>query len=422
MRASQNISVRIINYSLIVSILIVQFGCKSRSGKTEEKANLTSYVNPFLGTAPLTDPSIIGYNPPEGWRVWAGLTYPGSSLPNAMVQLSPITEFGSGAGYEYEDDEIYGFTHTNKGHWNLCNLPILPVSAEAQVPFKSKFTHDNEEASPGFYQVYLDDYGVNVRLTSTLRGAIHEYTFSNKNRSIVFKLGKANNGVSDWDISTSNRNEISGYQRVGGDKVHFFAKLSHDIKNVHIENQGKPEGYAKIELENGKAEEVILKVGISYVSIENAKNNLEKEIGNRSFDEVHEQAIETWEALLGAIKVKGGTKKQKQIFYSSLYRAFLWPALRSDLNGEFSDVEGKIKKADFRYYTLPSFWDTYRNKLVLLNMLQPDVAKDVIRSVIDRGENNGFIPTFFHGDHAASFISAAYNMGITDFEVQKAYD
>ncbi|HCV82745.1 MAG TPA: glycoside hydrolase family 92 protein, partial [Zunongwangia profunda] len=182
------------------------------------------------------------------------------------------------------------------------------------------------------------------------------------------------------------------------------------------------EGYAKIELENGKAEEVILKVGISYVSIENAKNNLEKEIGNRSFDEVHEQAIETWEALLGAIKVKGGTKKQKQIFYSSLYRAFLWPALRSDLNGEFSDVEGKIKKADFRYYTLPSFWDTYRNKLVLLNMLQPDVAKDVIRSVIDRGENNGFIPTFFHGDHATSFISAAYNMGITDFEVQKAYD
>ena len=180
MRASQNISVRIINYSLIVSILIVQFGCKSRSGKTEEKANLTSYVNPFLGTATLTDPSIIGYNPPEGWRVWAGLTYPGSSLPNAMVQLSPITEFGSGAGYEYEDDEIYGFTHTNKGHWNLCNLPILPVSAEAQVPFKSKFTHDNEEASPGFYQVYLDDYGVNVRLTSTLRGAIHEYTFSNK--------------------------------------------------------------------------------------------------------------------------------------------------------------------------------------------------------------------------------------------------
>ena len=422
MRASQNISVRIINYSLIVSILIVQFGCKSRSSKTEEKANLTSYVNPFLGTAPLTDPSIIGYNPPEGWRVWAGLTYPGSSLPNAMVQLSPITEFGSGAGYEYEDDEIYGFTHTNKGHWNLCNLPILPVSAEAQVPFKSKFTHDNEEASPGFYQVYLDDYGVNVRLTSTLRGAIHEYTFSNKNRSIVFKLGKANNGVSDWDISTSNRNEISGYQRVGGDKIHFFAKLSHDIKNVHIENQGKQEGYAKIELENGKAEEVILKVGISYVSIENAKNNLEKEIGNRSFDEVHEQAIETWEALLGAIKVKGGTKKQKQIFYSSLYRAFLWPALRSDLNGEFSDVEGKIKKADFRYYTLPSFWDTYRNKLVLLNMLQPDVAKDVIRSVIDRGENNGFIPTFFHGDHATSFISAAYNMGITDFEVQKAYD
>jgi putative alpha-1,2-mannosidase len=163
--------------------------------------DVTKWVNPFIGTAPLTDPALIGYTPPADWRIWAGLTFPGSALPNAMVQLSPITKWGSGAGYEYEDSEILGFAHTNKGHWNLCNLPVLPISAEAVYPFKGSFSHGKENASPGYYQVYLDNYAVNVRLTSTLRTGIHEYQFDDpKGRRILFGLGKANNGVSDWMI------------------------------------------------------------------------------------------------------------------------------------------------------------------------------------------------------------------------------
>ncbi|MEJ7684177.1 MAG: hypothetical protein WKG06_41260 [Segetibacter sp.] len=97
----------------------------STAGKSQTATAYTKYVNTFVGTAPLTDSAILGYNLPKGWRSWAGLTFPGSSLPNAMVQLSPITEYGSGAGYEYEDTVILGFAHTNKGHWNLCNIPIL---------------------------------------------------------------------------------------------------------------------------------------------------------------------------------------------------------------------------------------------------------------------------------------------------------
>ncbi|MFW6268062.1 MAG: glycoside hydrolase family 92 protein, partial [Marinilabiliaceae bacterium] len=107
-----------------IILMAVVLGC-SQSG-----TSFTSYVNPFLGTAPLTDSADIGYEPPDGWRVWAGLTFPGAALPNGMVQLSPITEFGSGAGYEYEDSVIHGFAHTNKGHWNLCHIPVLPVSGE----------------------------------------------------------------------------------------------------------------------------------------------------------------------------------------------------------------------------------------------------------------------------------------------------
>ena len=125
--------------------------------KSQPITNYSKYVNPFIGTAPLTDSAILGYNLPKGWRSWAGLVFPGSSLPNAMVQLSPITEYGSGAGYEYEDSVIYGFTHTNKGHWNLCNIPILPVSnlADTTNKFGSRFSHKNESASPAFYQVLL---------------------------------------------------------------------------------------------------------------------------------------------------------------------------------------------------------------------------------------------------------------------------
>lgn len=135
------------------------------SGKSQSATGYTKYVNTFVGTAPLTDPKILGYTLPEGWRSWAGLTFPGSSLPNAMVQLSPITQYGSGAGYEYEDSVIYGFTHTNKGHWNLCNIPILPLSNPGAT-FGSRFTHKQESASPGFYQVYLNDYNVNVNNTT----------------------------------------------------------------------------------------------------------------------------------------------------------------------------------------------------------------------------------------------------------------
>jgi Glycosyl hydrolase family 92 N-terminal domain len=107
-------------------VAVVVFLAAACSLKAEKQ--LVTYVNPFLGTAPLTNSAEIGFKPP--WRVWAGLTFPGSSVPNAMVQLSPITKFGSGAGYEYENNVIHAFAHSNKGHWNLCNIPILPITGD----------------------------------------------------------------------------------------------------------------------------------------------------------------------------------------------------------------------------------------------------------------------------------------------------
>lgn len=411
-----------INVIILLLVIVSAVSCKTQSIGTNNKKSPAAYVNTFIGSAPLQDPKIVGYIPPKDWRVWAGLTYPGASLPNAMVQLSPITEFGSGAGYEYEDTLIYAFTHTNKGHWNLCNIPILPVSGnvKADNKFVSRFSHDRESAGAGYYKVYLEDYKVQANLTSTLRTGFHQYIFDEPtNRHIVFDLSKANNRINNWDIEREG-NALKGYQQSGRERVYFYATLNEEIVDMQVTGDKKRTGLALIKLKDGD-KPVELRIALSYVSTDNAKLNHQAEIANRSFDQVQSDAFNTWNQQLSKIEVKGGTEKQKQLFYSSFYRAFLWPALRSDVNGEYTDEKHKVVKADFNYYTVPSLWDTYRNKLVLLGIVSPKVTSDVIKSLKDMGDKTGFIPTFFHGDHAAPFITGSYLRGINDFDVKGAY-
>ncbi|MBZ4191946.1 GH92 family glycosyl hydrolase [Niabella beijingensis] len=396
------------------------------SGKVSEAQETTSfgkYVNPFIGTTPVTDSAILGYRLPDGWRPWSGLVFPGSSLPNAMVQLSPITEYGSGAGYEYEDTLIYGFTHTNKGHWNLCNIPVLPFSGTGDDrTHVSRFSHGRESASPAYYQVYLEDYKINVQLTSTLRCGYHRYEYGNNvNRKILFDLARANNRVTGWMIDQVDPSTVKGYQVAGGDKIYFYAVLNKKIAGLQKIMEGAAEGRAIVDVADGDKTPVELRIGLSFVSTENARENLEQEIGQQSFDAIRKTGAAVWEKKLSAIQVKGGTEKQRQLFYSSLYRSLLWPALRSDVNGEYTDVKKQVVKAAFNYYTIPSLWDTYRNKDVLLSIVSPDVALDVIRSLKDIGDKTGFIPTFFHGDHAASTITGAYLRGIRNFDVKDVY-
>jgi predicted alpha-1,2-mannosidase len=378
------------------------------------------YVNPFLGTAPLTNPADIGFKPP--WRVWAGLVFPGASVPNAMVQLSPITRFGSGAGYEYENPQIYAFAHTNKGHWNLCNIPFLPVSGDVNPSdFGSTFSHKNESAHPGYYQVYLERYGINAELTSTLRTGYHRYTYKDnvQPKKLVVNLAVSNERIKDWKIEQDGENAFKGFQEAS-EKVFFYAVSNYKIEGIE-RLKGAKADLPVVDFADG-SKPVEIKIGLSFVSTENAKENLDKELGDKSFETVKAEASATWEKLLSKIQVSGGTERQKMLFYSCLYRSFLWPALRSDVNGEYTDVKGAIVKAGFQYYTLPSLWDDYRNKLVLLGMISPDVTVDVIRSLIDRGEKTGFIPTFFHGDHAAPFIAGSYLRGLRGYDIKSAYN
>ena len=384
---------------------------------------LTDYVNPFLGTATLWEKADLGYERHWTTRTWGAEVFPGSSVPNAMVQLSPITMFRSGAGYQYEDTLIYGFSHTNKGHWNLLHLPILPVTdGFAPSDYCSGYSHDNESAAPGYYQVFLKRYGVNAELTSTLRCAYHKYTFPNDaDKKLLIDITRTNNPVRDYSIKQEDEYTFSGNQNAEGN-IRFYAVSNYKIKDIINLKDSGHEVYIVNYADSKGGKPLEVKIGFSFVSVENAKMNLEAEMLDKNFNQVRDEASETWENLLSKIQVEGGTEREKGIFYSCLYRSFLWPALRSDVNGEYTDVQGNVCNNGFRYYTNPSFWDDYRNKLILLGMISPDVTTDVIKSITDKGEkSNGYMPTFFHGDHASTFVAGNWLRGIRDFDLNRAY-
>ena len=400
------------NYISIVILLFV-------TTYSQAQKQLTKYVNPFLGTATLWDSTDIGYKPTH--RTWGAEVFPGSSLPNAMVQLSPVTQFRSGSGYQYEDTVIYAFIHTSKGHWNLCHIPLLPATGTISPDnYCSAYSHKKESAHPGYYQVYLERYKVNAELTSTLRCAFHRYTFKDgQPKKLIADLSTSNERVRSWEIQQEGENIFKGFQQAG-EKMYFYAVSNHKISNIESLKKDKKEISVVNFIDAAKPLE--LQIGFSFVSIKNAKENLEKEMLGKSFAQVRKEATDTWEALLSKITVSGGTERQKGIFYSTLYRSFLWPALRSDANGDFTNLNGSVVNKGFSYYTEPSLWDDYRNKLVLLGMLSPTVTVDVIKSLIDKGEKTGFMPTFFHGDHAAAFIAGTYLKGIRGYDVKSAYN
>ena len=395
---------------------------------------ITQYVNPFMGTTTLWTPEELGFVPNPGERQWGAETFPGAALPNAMVQLTPVTKYRSGSGYQYEDSLIYGFAHTSKGHWNLLHVPILPITEEGNPTprsYASPYSHEQEEANPGYYRVVLERYNVNVELTTTLRCGFHRYTFrEGDHKGILIDIARSNNQPRRWELKQVGKNAFEGFQD-GEGRIYFYGELSEEISQfdnitnsqIHNSSNGwnrRPVGMIKLKASNRQIVE--LKIGFSFVSIENAKENLKAELEGKTFEQVRKDADKIWEDILGHITVEGGTEADKKMLYSTLYRTFLFPHLRTDVNGESAVEMGEAKKLGFNYYTNPSFWDTYRNKLILLGMIAPDVARDIIRSCIERGEaRGGYMPTFFHGDHASTFVAGSWLRGIKDFDLKRAY-
>ena len=261
-------------FSPIIILTIILASCNVNSEK-----GFTDYVNPLLGTATLWEPEDLGYTRTWKERTWGAEVFPGTSLPNAMVQLSPVTQYRSGAGYQYEDTVIYGFSHTNKGHWNLLHVPMLPVTGDVDPSnFVSGYSHDNESARPGYYQVFLERYGINVELTSTLRSGYHKYHFpKGEKKKVLVDLTRTNNRVREWNIEKIDDNSFSGFQDTE-ERVHFYAITNYPIENIENIKDDQHEVSVVNFGENKKNEPLELKIGFSFVSVENAKINLEEDM------------------------------------------------------------------------------------------------------------------------------------------------
>ena len=418
----------------------------------QTKAHLTSYVNPLIGTTVLTDSAELGYNPP--WRTWNGLLGPAATVPFGMVQAVPITTYGSGSGYEYEVSTIKAFAQTSGTDWEAQNIPIMPLEGDKFTAddFASSYKHSNETAHPGYYRVLLDRYNIKAEFTATKRCAYHKYTYmGGQDKKLAFDLVHAGGGSSTWELNKAGDNIVTGRQG----NLYFYAVMNAKIKSIdtYKRNPNQPDiprsgqgagGQRKLTgnidipvisfEKSGKPLEV--KIGISRVSPEGAKLNYTTEIANKSFDQVYKEADASWEKLLSKVKVTGGTAKQKEMFYSCLYRQFWFPNVTSDADGKTAIYERRRRVAGearaqapapkdtipgFETYQSPGFWDVFRTQLVVVDMLLPDVSNNIIKSLILNGEQSGFLPTSFHGDFASSYIAGSYLRGIKDYDIRKAY-
>lgn len=415
--------------------------CAACSPLSED--NLTNYVNPFIGT--------------DG----PGNTYPGATVPFGMVQLSPdngLEGWDRIAGYYWQDSTIAGFSHTHltgTGAGDMYDILLMPLNSrfnkdlwpdhEDYRPY-SMFSHENEEAMPGYYKVKLLSSGIVAELSATKRAGFHKYTFPEDDSSkIILDLGYRLN----WDnpvntfIHVEDSQTISGYRLSTGwakdQRVYFVAKFSKPFNSFTLfKNNQKTFGdtvnsdKTKFTAHYSTTENdiILVKVGISTSSIEGAKYNLQSEIPHWKFKKTVKEATENWVSFLSSIKIKG-TNYQKEVFYSNLYHCFLTPNLHSDIDGQYKGADGKNKTAEgFTRYDLFSLWDTYRTAHPLYTILYPNYVKNFIQSFLAHYDETGELPVWsmagnetymMIGYHAVPVIVDAYFKGI-EMDAEKAYE
>lgn len=394
-----------------------------------------------------------------------GHTFPGATLPHGMVQLSPDTRlFGWDAcsGYYYDDTSIMGFTHTHlsgTGIGDYGDIPFMPVVGEkpliagtAENPdegYRSRFSHEQESARPGYYQVLLQDDSINVELTATLRAGLHRYTYPKASDArLIVDMEPTIHGHQHpvTQIRVVNDSTIAGMKyTVGWAKrhyVYFYAVFSSpfdyklysgteyqsDSTSVTV-NTAK----AVISFRNLPADgRVLAKVGISSVDEEGARLNVEAEIPNWDFEGVMKQANTAWNEALGKIDIETSDNDSRTVFYTSLYHAFIQPSLASDVDGRYRTMGHEIKQdASYTNYTVFSLWDTFRAAHPLYTIVTPEQNQAFIRSLLRKYDEGGILPKWelasnetgtMIGYHAVSVIADAMMKKQCDFDVKKALE
>lgn len=436
--------------------------------------DLSQYVDPMIGTAKM------------------GHTYPGATVPFGSIQLSPDTDtipyevnerynpevYRYCAGYQYDDATIVGFSHTHfsgTGHSDLGDFLIMPTSGALQLNpgtsenpdsgYRSRFSHDNEHASPAYYQVGLEDYGINAELTATTRVGIHRYTYEKgKDAHIILDLMS---GIYNYDnknlwtfLRVENDTLVTGYRETSGwartRKVYFALSFNKPIKNYghqkydekqaykgfwrrFNETENFPEAagrkiraYFDFDLEDG--EDLVLKLAISPVSTAGALNNMKVETPNWDFDQIHQAGVNQCNKELNKVQISTIEEEDMVNFYTAMYHAFLGPTEYVDVDGNYMGLDMNTHQADgFINYTSFSLWDTYRTLHPLFNILQPKRNRDMVKSMLAHFDQSvhPMLPIWSHyanenwcmiGYHSASVIADAVVKGNVDFDTDHALE
>ncbi len=387
--------------------------------------NKTIYVNPFIGTG--------GH----------GHTFPGAVIPFGMMQLSPDTRFDGWdgcSGYHYSDSIIYGFSHTHLSGTGVSDYGDLLIVPQVDKPnfipayetpngYGAIFNHNEEHASPGYYEVKLQNPNVQVRLTVTKRCGLHEYTFSEEGKKIILLDLDYRDELLDSKITIENKTSVSGYRisKAWAVEQHFYFYLQTNIpfkKSIHYTQNGKH----KLALIFDKnVQTVMLKVGMSAVDIDGAKKNLAKEIKDFNFNFIKQKAETKWSKELDKITFISKNKEVMTNFYTALYHSFIAPNIFNDVDGRYRGRDLKIhslKNEKDEQYTIFSLWDTYRATHPLYTLTQVQRTNAFINTFIRQFKEGGDLPVWelagnetecMIGYHSTSVIADAYLKGIRGY-------
>ncbi len=424
------------------------------------------WVNPFIGTTNF------------------GTTNPGAVAPNGMMSVVPFNVMGSeenifdkdsrwwSTPYEFNNKYFTGFAHvalSGVGCPELGSLLTMATTGELEVDYHYYGSeYSNEKASPGYYSIMLDKYRIKAEATATTRSSIERYTFPKGNGNILINLGEGLTNESGAMIRRVSDTQIEGVKLMGTFcynpqavfPVYFVMEVSkkpstsgywkkqpvksgvesawdpHDgtyklYTNYGRELAGDDIGYYFTYNDIAEGEQIEVRMGVSMVSTENARMNMEQELKGTNFDELHNATRKQWSDDLGRIRVSGGTDKQKEIFYTALYHALIHPNILNDVNGEYPAMESfNVAKTDRNRYTVFSLWDTYRNIHQLLSLVYPEKQLDMVNSMVDMYKEWGWLPkwelygkeTFtMSGDPAIPVIVDSWMKGIRDFDIDAAY-
>jgi len=422
--------------SILSGVLLLLTACTGTSPKAIQEDRLTDFVDPFIGT---------GYH---------GHTYPGAAFPFGQIQLSPdngTQGWDWCSGYHYSDSIVSGFSHlhlSGTGIGDLADISFLPVTSEVTFQegeknadfvarYAGKYTHDQEIAKPGYYSMSLKNNDIKAEFTVTERAGMHRYSFpEGGENNLLINLGFAIN----WDKPYQTTLNIVDSLLVTGSRlskgwaadqhVFFAVRFSKPISKSEITDvggEGRTVGLLKF-----NEKQVMAKVGVSSVSIENALANLDSSLPGWDFEATAQAASDAWEKELSKIKIQSNDSVQKTIFYTSLYHTMVAPALFSDTNSEYKGMKGDVQKAaGYNRYTVFSLWDTYRALHPLFTLTQQPRVNDMVKTMLDQYKQTGILPVWelegnetfcMVGNHSIPVIAEAILKGIGDFDHELAFE